>query len=107
MAISPWRVGQLSPIWTINMIRDNSTIMDLTGVTTGQLSLIIYNSSKVITSIGAGTFTITQVKPGIVTYALASADVPISAGTYYVRVEVNFNSTSPDFSDYILWAIQS
>lgn len=107
MSVSPWRVGQLSPIWTINMIRDNNIIMDLTGVTTGQLSLIIYNGSKVITGTGAGTFAITSTKPGIVTYQPASADVPSTAGTYYIRVEVNFNGTSPDFSDYILWAIQS
>lgn len=107
MPISPWRVGQLSPTWTINMIRDNNTVMDLTGVTTGQLSLIIYSTAKVVTGTGAGTFTITQAKPGIVTYAPASADIPSTAGTYYVRVEINFNGTTPDFSDYITWVIQS
>lgn len=105
--ISPWRVGQLSPIWTIPMIRDNSTIMDLTGVTTGQLSLIIYNSSKVVTGTGAGTFLIKQSVPGIVTYQLVSGDVPVAAGINYVRVEINFNSTSPDFSDWIPWIIQA
>lgn len=105
--ISPWRVGQLSPTWTIPMIRDNNVIMDLTGVSVGQLSLIIYNGSKVVTGTGAGTFTITQVKPGIVTYAPVSADIPVTAAQYYVRVEINFNGTSPDFSDYISWIIQA
>lgn len=107
MAISPWRVGQTAPTWTIPMIRDGNTEMDLTGVTTGQLSLVIYNSNKVITGTGTGTFTIQQVKPGIVTYALASGDVPSTAGQNYVRVGINFNSTSPDFSDLISWVIQS
>lgn len=109
MPISPWRVGQLSPTWTISMIRDNNTEMDLTGVLTSQLSLIIYTSAKVVASNspGVGTFAITQAKPGIVTYAPASADIPATGGQYYVRVEINFNGTSPDFSDYIPWVIQS
>lgn len=105
--ISPWRVGQLSPIWTINMIRDNNTIMDITGVNTGQLILVIYSTAKVVTGTGAGTFAIVQAKPGIVTYQVASADVPSTAGQYYVRIEVNFNGTSPDFSDYLSWIVQS
>lgn len=107
MGVSPWRVGQLSPVWTINMVRDNNTIMDLTGVTTGQLSLIIYNASRVITGTGAGTFTITSAQPGIVTYQLVSGDVPTTAGQYWIRVGINFNSTAEDYSDYISWIIQS
>lgn len=109
MAISPWRTGQLSPSWTFNMIRDNNTEMDLTGVTTGQLSLIIYTSAKAVASNspGVGTFTIVQANPGIVKYQLASADVPSTSGQYYVRVEVNYNGNAPDFSDYISWVIQS
>lgn len=109
MPITPWTVGQLSPTWTIPMVRDGTSEMDLTGVTTGQLSLIIYTSAKVVAanSPGVGTFTISQVKPGIVTYAPASADVPSSAGQYFVRVKVNFNGTTPDFSDYISWVIQA
>ena len=106
MAITPWRVGQLSPIWTISLSRDNSE-MDLTGVTANQISLIIYNSSKVVTGTGAGAFAILQIKPGIVTYTPVSADIPSTAGQYYARIEVNFNGTSPDFSDYISWVIQS
>jgi hypothetical protein len=107
--ISPWTVGQLSPLWTLPMTRDNGKVMDLTGVTTGQLSLIIYTSSKTLASNspGVGTFTIEQVKPGIVTYQLASADVPSTAGQYWVRVKVNFGGTLPDFCDYISWIIQN
>lgn len=107
MGISPWRVGQLSPLWTINMIRDDNTIMNLTGVTTGQLSLIIYNASHVVTGTGAGTFAITSVLPGIVTYQLVSADVPVTAGQYFCRVGINFNGTQPDYSDYVSWIVQS
>lgn len=105
--ISPWRVGQLSPLWTLNLVRDNNTLMNLTSVTTGQLSLVIYNSSKVITGTGAGTFAITSTSPGIVTYQLASADVPVTAGQYYVRIGINFSGALPDYSDYLSWVIQS
>ena len=106
--ISPWTVGQLSPSWTIPMTRDNAE-MDLTGVTTGQLSVIIYTSAKVraSNSPGAGTFTIDQTKPGIVTYTPASQDIPATAGQYYIRIEVNFNGTMPDYSDYISWLVQN
>lgn len=102
--ITPWTKGQLSPTWTIPMVRDGGGIMDLTGVTTGQLSLIIYTSTYTIVGNGAGTFTIVSAKPGVVRYAPASADVS-TVGTFYVRVEVNFNGTSPDYSDYLLWQV--
>jgi len=107
MPVSPWRVGQLSPTWTILMIRDNNTVMNLTNVTTEQLNLIIYNSSKTVTGTGAGTFNIASAVPGIVTYQLNSADVPNAVGQYYFRVEVNFNGITPDYCDYISWIIQS
>ncbi len=97
--LGQWAVGQLSPSWELPLVRDNR-VMDLTGVTTGQLSLIIYNASKVQTGTGAGSFTIKNVKPGVVVYAPASADMA-SAGTFYYRVKINFNGTTPDFSDYI------
>lgn len=94
-----WTVGQLYPNWEISLARD-SRIFDLTGVTTGQLSLLIYNAAKVQTGTGAGTFTINNVKPGVVTYAQAAADVA-SAGTFYFRLKVNFNNLTPDYSDFI------
>lgn len=99
--LGQWTVGQLSPVWELPLARD-SRIMDLTGVTTGQLSLIIYTSAKVVASNspGAGTFTINNVKPGVVTYSQVAADMA-TAGTFYLRVKINFNGTTPDFSDYI------
>ena len=104
MSISPWAVGQLSPTWTLPCTRDDNTTMVLTGVTTGQLSLVIYNSNHVLIGTGAGTFTILSASAGWVNYALAPADVT-TAGTFYVRVVVDFNGTSPDMSDYIRWEI--
>lgn len=100
-----WAIGQLNPPWIIPLVRDNNTIFDLTGVTANQISLVIYNASKVPTGTGAGTVTIKSVKPGIITYTLASADVPTAAGTYYLRIKVNFGGTTPDFSDYITWTV--
>src|SRR6266704_3030917 len=97
--LGSWTVGQLSPHWELPLSRD-SRVMDLTGVTTNQLSLIIYNSAKTQTGTGAGSFTINNAKPGVVTYAQASADLA-SAGTFYFRVKINFNGVSPDYSDLI------
>ena len=105
MGITPWVVGQTDPAWTISMVRDNGAIMDLTGVTAGQLSLLIYNAFRQPAGTGAGTFTIVQAKPGIVQYQVDAADVA-TAGIWYIRVKVNFNGTNPDMSDYILWQVQ-
>jgi hypothetical protein len=97
--LGTWAVGQLSPVWEMTLARDNR-VMDLTGVTLGQLSLIVYNSAKVQTGTGAGSFVINNAKPAVVTYSQAAADMA-AAGTFYYRVKVNFNGTTPDFSDYI------
>lgn len=97
--LGQWAVGQLSPVWELPLARDNR-VMDLTGVTTGQLSLIIYNSNHVQTGTGAGSFAINNAKPGVVTYTQATGDMA-NAGTFYYRVKVNFNGTTPDFSDYV------
>ncbi len=110
--LGTWTVGQTYPNWELPMVRTDangnvSRVMDLTGVTTGQLSLIIYNSAKAVASNspGAGTFTINNAKPGTVTYAQSSADMA-TAGTYYLRVRINFNNATPDYSDYIQLVVQ-
>lgn len=81
--------------------------MNLSGVTTAQIGLLIYNANFVQIGTGEGTVTIVDANPGIITYQLVSADVPTTQGTYYIRFEVNFNNTAPDMSDRIPWIIQS
>ncbi len=101
-----WTVGQKSPNFEIPMVRTDangniSRVMDLTGVTANQLSLILYTSAKAVASNspGAGSFVINNSKPGNVTYAQDVADMV--TGVAFVRVKVNFSGTSPDFSDLI------
>jgi hypothetical protein len=111
MAIIPlndlgsWTVGQLYPAWELALTRDTRT-MDLTGVTAGQLSMIIYTAAKVVAgnSPGMGTFTINNAKPAVVVYTQSSGDMA-TAGTFYLKVKVNFNGSTPDYSDYIKLAI--
>ncbi len=111
--ISPWVVGQLGPIWTINLNQGSDGAVNLTGVTTGQLALWIYTVSGsgltiyTKTGTGAGTFTITSTNPGQVTYQLASADVPSTPGNYAVRVVISFGGTAPVMTDYIPWTVQA
>ncbi len=106
-----WTVGQTSPSFELPLTRTDangtiSRVMDLTGVTTNQLSLILYTSAKTVAtnSPGTGVFTISNVKPGVVTYAQTVADMV--AGVSYLRVKINFSSSSPDFSDLISINIQ-
>lgn len=109
--ISPWVAGQTSPTWTMLCQRDGQ-VFDLTGQIAGNISILFYNN--VATSIyngqvsytkvgtGVGSVTIVSYDPGIITYAPASADtISLTPGQYYVRVEVLFGGTSPDYSDYI------
>ncbi len=106
--LGSWTVGQLSPAWEFPLTRTDANgnvtrTMDLTGVTAGQLSLIIYNSAKTqIIGTGQGTFAINNIKPGVVTYTQKTGTSDIAtAGTFYFRVEVNFNGNAPDYSDYV------
>lgn len=104
MPISPWARGQTSPVWTIPMTRDGGAVMDLTGVTTNQLSLNIYASNGSLIGTGGGTFTIVSTSPAVVRYQPVTAD-SATVGSNAVRVIVNFNGTTPDMSDPIPWVV--
>lgn len=104
MGISPWAKGQTSPTWTMALSRDGGAVMDLTGVTTNQLSLNIYGANGAQIGTGGGTFTIVNANPGVVRYQPVTAD-SATVGNNSVRVVVNFNGTTPDMSDPIVWIV--
>ena len=109
MGISPWKAGQVTPTWTFEITTDCGAALNLTGVTAGQCSLLIYNAAFASVATGGGTFTIqTPATSGVLTYAPIAADSSgLTAGQYYVRVEVNFNSSQPFYTDYLTWVIQT
>lgn len=78
--------------------------MDLTGVTTNQLSLNIYGANGALIGTGGGTFSIVSANPGVVRYQAVTAD-SATIGSNSVRVVVNFNNTNPDMSDRITWEV--
>jgi len=111
--ISPWATGDTLPNWTVNLASGVDGAWDLTGANASQLQLIIYSvttvggSAPTYTQIGtgAGIFTILQVSPAIIQYALAAADIPASAGTYAVRFRYK-NGSAQRSTDYISWVVQ-
>ncbi len=114
--ISPWMAGASSPGWKFTLTQGTDSILDLTGVTTGQLSLYIYSitnassSNPTYTKIatGLGPFTIaTPATSGIVSYVPLAADSATLLGAYAIRVVVNFGGTNLYATDYIPWTIQS
>ena len=109
MGISPWRVGQVTPTWTFEITTDSGSPLNLTGVTAGQCSLLLYNAAFASVATGGGTFTLpTPLTSGLLTYAPIAADTSgLAAGQYYVRVEVNFSGTSPFYSDFVSLVIQN
>jgi hypothetical protein len=100
-----WALGQLYPSWTIRAVQDNGQPLNLTGVTTGELSFLVYNANYAEIATGSGAFSVINAADGIVTYTFASGDVPTTPGTYYVRIKIIFNNTSPFFTDYVKWVI--
>jgi hypothetical protein len=102
-----WAVGQLEPFWTVQIIQDNGVPLNLAGVTTAQLSFIVYNANQAQIATGNGGWSIINAADGIVQYAFATNDVPTTPGTYYVRIKVNFNNSQPFMTDYIKWVIQA
>lgn len=109
MGISPWVKGQVTPTWTFEITLDNGAPLNLTGVTSGQCSLLIYNAAFASVATGGGSFAVlTPAISGLLTYTPLAADTSgLTAGQYYVRVEVNFNSNAPFFSDFVSLTIQN
>lgn len=81
MAISPWAVGQLLPVWTVTFTDDSGATLNLTGAT---LTLQIRNKSSGAVTSGAGSFVVTSASTGLATYSPDAADVA-AAGEYEVR----------------------
>lgn len=113
--ISPWLAGASYPTWQITLTQGADSLLNLTGVTTGQVSLYIYSitnassSNPVYTKIatGAGTWQIlTPATSGQLVYAPAAADSTGLLGAYAVRFVVNFSGPLWA-SDYTPWLIQS
>ena len=102
--ISPWAVGDTAPSWLITLIDKTGTPLNLSGVLSSQLSLIIYNAQFVQVATGAGGFAVTS-SPGTIQYNPAAAD-SATAGTYYLRFRVSFNGSKPQSSDYVQWVVQ-
>ena len=94
--ITPWYVGQLAPIWTIQLIPDTGYV-NVTGLVVGNFSLRILNTATGVETTGQGTFSnITAavlngsivVTPASVQYQPVAADVV--AGTYTLWCDVTF-----------------
>jgi hypothetical protein len=112
MGISPWPVGQLTAI-QIPLAQESKQV-DLTGQLNSNISVVIYSVAvstttglPVYTLVGTstGACSVVQNKPGIIQWSPASGDVA-TAGTYALRVKVNFNGTTPQIFDYVPWTIE-
>lgn len=102
--LGTWTVGQLLPNWEFLLGRDNR-LFDLTGVATNQLSLLLYNISKVSIGTGGGSFVINNFVPAVVTYTQITADMTVQLA--YIKIKVNFGGTAPDYSDFIKIIVQN
>ncbi len=90
MAITPWYVGQLAPVLTIQLVPDSGQF-NIAGLTTANFSLTVHNSDSGVDTAGAGTFANLQpaatsgYAPASIQYQLAAADVATS-GNYHLFV---------------------
>ena len=104
VGISPWRVGQLSPAWTIPITDDTGASVNLTGVLAGAFTLTIYETTYGATRAGAGVFSIVTANPGVVQYQWAAADVA-QAGAFTLTVSWTANGDAED-SDPVPWVVK-
>ena len=111
MGISTLYVGQLSPIWTIQLIPDTSYV-NVSGLVVGNFSLRIRNLETNIETTGAGTFSnitaavVTNgvvISPASVQYQPVTADVKL--GRYQLWVDVTFSNGVEPFIIPELWEV--
>jgi hypothetical protein len=98
--ISPWYVGQLSPLWTFTATA-LGIAMNLTGATSARVIFVLANSG--IETVGSGTTTLADPATGTVTYQVAATDVT-TPGQYNIYLEV----TMPNgllISDPVPWTL--
>lgn len=98
--ISPWYVGQLSPLWQFTIMANGAPV-NLTGGTSPK---VLFALAGAPAAAGAGVATITNPTGGVVTYQLAAADVT-SPGLYRVYVEVQMPN-GPLISDPVDWQLE-
>ena len=105
--ISPWRVGQLLPVWTIPITDETGKVVDLTGVANNQFSLTIYDKATGLARAGdpTGAFTVqSPATAGVVTYAWGALDVA-TPGHYTLTVAWTVGG-KPDDSGPIDWDLK-
>ena len=98
MAISPWMKGATRPSWTLTVLKDDKTPLDITGATfTGKLIKRGTTTTKAMT---VGSFSITDATNGVFTYAPVTGDVD-TAGIWRLQVTLTISSQTyiPRFAD--------
>ncbi len=104
-----WYAGQTSPIWDIPLATDAGN-EDLTGVSTGNITLIFRNTSvrPTVDTVGTGTFYIKSVNPGELYYKPSVADVA-SAFNGVIIIKIlfppSFSATDEVVYDYLGFTI--
>ena len=92
MGITPWFVGQVSPVWTINILPDSGTF-NASGLVPSNFSMVFRNTdaSGIVDINGTGTFSNVTVAsgsaPATVQYTPSSTDVQ-NAANYRALVKV-------------------
>lgn len=114
MGINPWYTGQLSPIWTFQLIPD-SGVFNVSGLIPSDFTTVFRNTdvvtlddipgtgtfSNIVASSGTGLNTI----PASVQYQVSSADVA-TPGNYHVFVKVTTGNGLAVF-DFGTWQVET
>lgn len=105
MAISPWRQGQLLPIWQATVTDDSGAAVPLTGISSNAFSLTIFDTVSQTARSGAGSFSVTNATAGQLTYTWAAADVA-QLGTFTLTIGWTV-SGQPEYSDPTPWVVKA
>lgn len=105
MGISPWTQGDGKPPWVFSLEPDSGTF-DITGLTTGDFTLVMINMSNKQEVDGTGTFSnltaATGSTPASITYILSSTDAT-NKGLQDMRVVAKKGTTSQQTFKFGIW----
>jgi hypothetical protein len=87
-------VGDTANPYGIALVDEKGVAYDLSGLSGSDLEFRMKNKANLETTIGTGTWTITDAVNGLAEYAWADADVN-TVGLYEVKVGVTFANDKP------------
>jgi hypothetical protein len=103
MGVSPWYLGQLTPILAVTLKDDSGNVPPLTSAT---ITSVLRNTATGADTAMAGAWVVVNAATGLVQYTWAAADVSVQ-GTYNIIITVTVSGKPTVFDPipFVLLAV--